>query len=294
MEIASRSDLPYFQRRLKFVPPRRVVAASAVSVLFHLTLFGLLALFSGGGTSLPGLARQMEREAAPEPLVFEIEATLLPEPEAPAEPTQPASEALASSAREAAPTPVPANEESVPATAQPLRTALDPEHLKESPDAPENPAFVASHHSRASQPATTPPPAAPPQTAGQEPAAAAAFQAATPEAPAAESDEEIGIDAIGDWKKSVGNRIGSRWNDFRESKAGLLAVGSVRVKFAIDAKGDVSDLKIVSSTASDANAEYALRAVREADLPPIPPERLARASGGRIEIEFTFTIFPNR
>lgn len=293
MEIASRSDLPYVERRLKFVPPRRVVAASAVSVLFHLTLFGLLALFSGGSYSLPELARQMEE--APEPLVFEIEATLLPEPAQPAEPTEPASELLASSAPEPIPTPVPANEETLPTTAQPLRTALDPEHLKESPDAPENPAFVASHHSRASQPpASTPPPAVPSSTAGEEPAVAAAFQAATPEAPAAETDDEIGIDAIGDWKKSVGNRIGSRWNDFRESKAGLLAVGSVRVKFAIDAKGDVSDLKIVSSTASDANAEYALRAVREADLPPIPPERLARATGGRIEIEFTFTIFPNR
>ncbi len=293
MEIASRSDLPYVERRLKFVPPRRVVAASAVSVLFHLTLFGLLALFSGGSYSLPELARQMEE--APEPLVFEIEATLLPEPAQPAEPTEPASELLASSAPEPIPTPVPANEETLPTTAQPLRTALDPEHLKESPDAPENPAFVASHHSRASQPpASTPPPAVPSSTAGEEPAVAAAFQAATPEAPAAETDDEIGIDAIGDWKKSVGNRIGSRWNDFRESKAGLLAVGSVRVKFAIDAKGDVSDLKIVSSTASDANAEYALRAVREADLPPIPPERLARATGDRIEIEFTFTIFPNR
>lgn len=283
MEIASHPDLPYRELRLKFVPPRRVVAASAVSVLLHLTLFGLLALFSGGGYSLPTLA--MEEETPAEPLVFEIE-TLLPEatPEPLPEVTP-------------EPQPLAATPPAPPAEAlQPLRTALDPEGLKESAQAPEKPVFVASHHSRASAPAhaeTTAPPAPAPEA--QEEAVAAPFQAAETAPPSeAESEDEVGIDAIGDWKKAVGNRIGSRWNEFRESQAGLLAVGSVRVRFAIDAKGDVSSLKIVSSTASETNAEYALRAIREADLPPIPRERLARVPGGRIEIEFTFTIFPNR
>ncbi|HWL53822.1 MAG TPA: TonB family protein [Chthoniobacteraceae bacterium] len=273
---------------MKFVPPRRVVAASAVSVLFHLTLFGLLALFSGGSYSLPTLA--LEEGTSAEPLVFEIEAPL---PEATPEPIpEPTPEPLLAAA-EPVTTPAPTLPAAEPP--QPLRTALDPEHLKESTQAPENPVFVASHHSRATAPERPEAPAPPsPEAEPGGEAVAAPFQAAPEPAPRAGADDEVGIDAIGDWKKAVGNRIGSRWNDFRESQARLLAVGSVRVRFAIDAKGDVSSLKIVSSSASEANAEYALRAIREADLPPIPPERLARVPGGRIEIEFTFTIFPNR
>ncbi len=261
-------------------PARRVTVAGALSLAIHLLIFGALALFSGNQAWVP--PELLEEMLPEEPLVFEVEATLAPEPErVPVEtvalPSLPAA------------TPPPRAQ-----GAEPLRTELDPRNLQRSETAPERPTMVAAHHSRASAPAAaTPAPTPSPQEEGENAQSIAASPVPTP-APTPGEEEGIGVDAIGDWKKAVGNSIGARWNAFRESKLGLLEAGSVRIKFAIDGKGGVSNVKVLTPNAAKANTDYAIRAIREAEIPPIPPERLARAPGGRIEIEFTFTIFANQ
>ena len=117
------------------------------------------------------------------------------------------------------------------------------------------------------------------------------------EAVAAEPDATVdpeAREAIGAWRNAVGSAVGSCWNFYRQSKLDLLAVGDVRIKFVIDAKGHVSDLRILSNTANPTNAIYAVRSVKEAEIPPIPPERLARLKGQRVETELTFTIYPTQ
>jgi len=221
----------------------------------------------------------------------------------------------------------------VPLDASAEKTELDPAHLKKADKAPENAKFLAAHDSVASKAkgrkkgaSPTPPGEAaspfpkptPLGAVAATPTPGPSFRTALPrptplsmpeaKPPAPEKEEvaaslaigsgeegdEDGIDAIGAWKKAVANPIGVRWNFYRESKLDLLAVGSVRIKFAIDAKGHASEVRVLSNTANPTNALYAVRSIMEAEIPPIPPERLARLPGGRVEVEFTFTIFPSQ
>ena len=147
---------------------------------------------------------------------------------------------------------------------------------------------------RATFPRPTPLPV--PQ-ASPTPAPAPPVDASSP-APANSGDnglEDPGAnEAITAWKNAVGNAVGSCWNFYRQSKLDLLAVGEVRIKFVIDARGHASDMRIISNSANPTNAIYAVRSVKEAEFPPIPPERLGRLRGQRVEIVLTLTIYPTQ
>lgn len=170
-----------------------------------------------------------------------------------------------------------------------IQTQIDPENLKKAEHPPEHPTAIAAHDSQASPcqaatPAASPTPFATPQP--DEPPALTLASAST-----AKPDGEIGIDALGNYGKAVGNAIGVRSEFYRQTQKSALAVGEVRLKFTLDAQGRVSEIVILSNTAGAANAACAERAVREAKIPPIPPERLAQVPGGHIQIVYTFTIY---
>ncbi len=167
----------------------------------------------------------------------------------------------------------PATVEPVLAQAESIRTQLDPANLKKADQAPEQPREIAAHNSQATPPK-------PDFTAGMELAAAPA------PSPQPETDE-VGIDALGNYGKAVGNAIGVRWEFYRRAQKDL-PVGEVRIKFSIDAQGHPSAVKVLSNTAAPANAQIAMRAVQEAKIPPIPSERLAQVPNGRMEITYLF------
>ncbi|MEI6561725.1 MAG: TonB family protein [Verrucomicrobiota bacterium] len=151
---------------------------------------------------------------------------------------------------------------------------LAPENLKKADKAPEKPKILAGHDSEATPPL-------PDYTATLE-------AAATPAPLPSPKVEEVGIDALGDYGKAVANAIGVRWDLYRKH----LPVGEVRIRCFIDAEGQVSEIKVLSNSATSANAAMAMRAVKEARIPPIPSERLAQVSGGRIEITYSFINYP--
>ena len=39
--------------------------------------------------------------------------------------------------------------------------------------------------------------------------------------------------------------------------------------------------------------EYCIQSITKAELPPIPPDLAALLEDGKLEIEFSFTIYPN-
>ena len=118
-------------------------------------------------------------------------------------------------------------------TAPMLPDHLDPENLKKADKAPEKPKIMAGHDSE-----ETPP----------QPDYTAALEAAATPAPAptpSPKEEEVGVDALGNYGKAVGNAIGVRWEFYRKAQKDL-PVGEVRIRFAIDAEGRVISEKIDS------------------------------------------------
>lgn len=242
----------------------KTVTATAISVLAHVTLFTALALM-------------------PEPV---------PVPEEPADPAlevtlhvEDARPEAVSPEASAVPEPV------FPPEAQAIRTQIDPENLKKAERPPEHPSDVAAHDSAASR--------ARPETAPSPETASSPAENGEPalqpvETPASDPGDAPGVDALGHYGKAVGNAIGVRSEYYRQARKHELAVGEVKLRFAVDAQGAVSDIRVVSNSAQPANATYAVKAVREAKIPPIPPERLAQLPGGRIEIVYTFTIYPTQ
>lgn len=240
----------------------KIVVATALSVLAHVTLFTGLAL-------MPSRA-------------------LVQNPEPPPQDERPLEVTLETVAAVPSPTPAAiavAPEEpplsSVPSQA--IRTQIDPENLKKVDEAPEHATAIAAHHSRATA-AKAPTPEPKPADPG-----ALTLQASRP----TPTPEEMGIDALGNYGKAVGNAIGVRSEAFRKSWKEPLAVGEVRVQFVLEAGGRVSEVQILSNTAGPANAACAERAVKEAKIPPIPADRLAQVPGGRIRIVYSFIIYPS-
>ena len=240
----------------------KVLVATALSVLAHVSFFTALAAWSA-----PVLAPVDKEPEKPLEVAFQPAPEMPPQPETSAVPAEPAPEP--------------------PVSAHPAqRMQLDPENLKKSETAPENPVAIAAHHSHATANTPAPTPEVVPPTPTPDPALALSSPKPVPADPQP-TPEEVGIDALGNYGKAVGDAIGQRWEIHRKT----LPVGEVRIKFAIDAQGRVSELQVLSNTANAANALFAERAVKEAQIPPIPPERLAQLPGGRIEIVYSFTSY---
>jgi len=178
--------------------------------------------------------------------------------------------------------------DAVPAQADAIQTQFDPVNLKKADKAPEHPTEIASHDSQATpqKVAKQMEPAPSPPSDFSATLEAAAVPAPSPQ-PAA---EEVGIDAQGYYGKAFGTAIQARWELYRKH----LPVGEVQIKCVIDAQGRVSDVKVLLNTAAAVNAQIAIRAVKEAKIPPIPPERLAQIPSGRMEITYSFFSYPDQ
>ena len=232
----------------------KIVFATVLSVLAHVSLFTALALMPVAAPT------RVRPEAEENPLEVSFEA-------APSEVV----------------------EEAALAQTDAIRTQIDPANLKKAEKAPEHPKEIAAHDSQATPPKAVP--SSPPVAPTPPPDFIATLESVAPPAavPQPEADE-VGIDALGNYGKAVGNAIGAPWELYRRVRKDL-GVGEVRIQCIIDAQGRVAEVKVLSNTAPPANAQIALRAVKEAHIPPIPPERLAQVPGGRIKIVYTFTIY---
>ena len=93
------------------------------------------------------------------------------------------------------------------------------------------------------------------------------------------------------YKKQVNDAIGSRWYYYVNQRMDLISAGSVRISFAIDERGKPNGLSIDSNTANQSFADVCMRAVREAEIQPPPPDVIAPAKDGRLEYSLTFTFY---
>lgn len=97
---------------------------------------------------------------------------------------------------------------------------------------------------------------------------------------------------LGRYRKAVADAIGSRWYYYVNQRMDLITVGDVRIKFQVDQHGGVQNLSILSNTANETFANYCVQSITQAKVPPIPPDLVPKLDEGRLEIEYTFTIYP--
>lgn len=98
---------------------------------------------------------------------------------------------------------------------------------------------------------------------------------------------------LGRYKKMLSDAIGSRWYYYVNEQLGLLNVGTVEIRFIVRESGKAERVQVVRNTSNESFASCSTRAIMEAEIPPIPQEIVPMLEGGRIEIEYSFTILSN-
>ncbi len=108
---------------------------------------------------------------------------------------------------------------------------------------------------------------------------------------------KAGVDAVGTplglYRKRVADAIGSRWYYYVNQRMDLITVGDVHIKFSVNEKGRVEDVKILSNTGNGILGQFCVQSVTEARIPPLPPDVAENLQNGKLEIEYHFTIYPN-
>jgi len=94
------------------------------------------------------------------------------------------------------------------------------------------------------------------------------------------------------YRKAVNDAIGSRWYYYIHDKMDLIAFGSVRISFVIDAQGHISGTRVEANTSNQSLADVSTRAVHDAEVGPPPIDPSSPMSQAPLEWTLTFTYYP--
>jgi outer membrane biosynthesis protein TonB len=70
----------------------------------------------------------------------------------------------------------------------------------------------------------------------------------------------------------------------------MFSLGSIKVLFTIEKDGKARNPRVLSNTSNESFEIVTIESIRAAEIPPIPPDVLPVLDGGRIEIDFSFSI----
>ncbi len=97
----------------------------------------------------------------------------------------------------------------------------------------------------------------------------------------------------GIYMRQVTGAVEKKWHLYVRLARDSVNFGRVRFRFFVDQRGVPQDLKILSD-ARDADPrmrELTLRAILDADIPPIPAELIPELEGGRLPIEYEAIVY---
>jgi hypothetical protein len=98
---------------------------------------------------------------------------------------------------------------------------------------------------------------------------------------------------LGIYMRQVTDAVGKKWHLYVQLGKDAVTFGRVRFRFYVDKKGTPQDLKILSD-ARDADPrmrDLTLRAILDAQIPPIPADLLTTLDDGRVKIEYEAIIY---
>lgn len=97
---------------------------------------------------------------------------------------------------------------------------------------------------------------------------------------------------LGRYNKMVSDAIGSRWYFYVRQQMSLVVPGTVEIRFTVTTDGKATQVKVLRNSSNESFAACSIGSIVDAEIPPIPPEIVPMLEGGRLEIDFTFSIIP--
>lgn len=96
---------------------------------------------------------------------------------------------------------------------------------------------------------------------------------------------------LGAYQKSVHDLISETWNRYRHENEGLVTWGMLKLQFVVDPTGGIRDLKITKNEANETLSEFTLRAIRDTELPPMPPQVIDAVGSDGLTIRYDIIIY---
>lgn len=97
--------------------------------------------------------------------------------------------------------------------------------------------------------------------------------------------------ARGEYTKAANTAIEKRWHLYRRQHLDFATFGNLRLKFMLVPEGGVRDLSIISQDANAVMADFTLRAIRDAKIPPMPADLRADLAGEPLEFVYDVLIY---
>ncbi len=95
---------------------------------------------------------------------------------------------------------------------------------------------------------------------------------------------------LGRYKKMLSDAIGSRWYYYVNDMIDLVNVGTVQLRFRVRQDGSVEGVQVLRNSSNESLASCSVRAIIEAEIPPMPKDVAATLAGSKLEIDYSFTI----
>ncbi|MEM8953262.1 MAG: hypothetical protein AAGD22_03835 [Verrucomicrobiota bacterium] len=96
---------------------------------------------------------------------------------------------------------------------------------------------------------------------------------------------------LGRYKQAVSAAIGRLWHRYRQDNMDFVVFGSLKLEFKIDPNGTPRELRVTDNDANEIMANFSMRAVMDADIPPMPEEIIGILDNGMLDVTYDVIIY---
>ena len=96
---------------------------------------------------------------------------------------------------------------------------------------------------------------------------------------------------LGHYKKKVDLAVQKSWHRARTAHADFVKFGSLKVRFWVNHKGDIVDIRLLRNDADPVMVDFSISGILRADIPPVPEDLIKLTQDGRMEFEYEIIIY---
>jgi len=96
---------------------------------------------------------------------------------------------------------------------------------------------------------------------------------------------------MGRYQQDIRLAIAKKWHRYRQDNADYVSWGILKLEFRVDRRGNVNGLRILENKANSVLAEFSVKAIMEAELPPMPEEVVEEVGAGDMKMSYDIIIY---